>query len=177
MAGCSGGSDYVGSSGSGSSSGSSNDTSGVLTDGALTDGRIKVVASTTGSAGTVAMTKATTADIVLDASALYNGNSLAEAFSKIPQAGTDTYTITLAPGTYNVTGLTYKGTNTIKIVGTGTATYGTDVLIYGQGSDMTQEATRSTLSFQGACNIILENLAIQNSYGTTEGTAQSEALG
>ncbi len=104
-------------------------------------------------------------------------SDLSTAFSEIPQNGSDKYLITLESGTYNVTGLTVKTSNSITIKGLGTSEYGRDVIIYGQGSDMSQESTRSTLSFQGSCNVVLQNLTVQNSYGTTKGTAQAEALG
>ena len=76
-------------------------------------------------------------------------------------------TITLAAGKYEENGLTYKGSNNLKISGQGTETYGKDVIIYGQGSDMKTEKGRPTFEVTGSGNIILENLTIQNSYGTT----------
>lgn len=140
---------------------------GVLTDGGLTTSRKSISAPE--ETGTITLYK--------------NGVSqgtktdLAAAFSEIPQSGSDKYSITLEKGTYNVTGLTIKTSNSITIRGLGSDEYGLDVLIYGQGSDMSKESLRSTLSFQGSCNVVLKNLTVQNSYGTTTGTAQAEALG
>ncbi|MCH5289903.1 MAG: hypothetical protein J1E32_08335 [Treponema sp.] len=159
-------------------------TTGVLTDGPLSTGRATVYALPNGSPGAVklgsnssiaVLAVANTGIATYAAAGSYSGNNLADAFAAIPDTGS--YEITLGPGTYRVTGLTYKGSATIKIKGTGSAKYGTDVLIYGEGTDMSAESTRSTLSFQGSCNVILENVAVQNSYGMTTGTAQAEALG
>ena len=155
---------------SGSASGgssSSSSSSGSLTDGALTTSRKSVTAPS--SAGTITL--------YINDSQSSTYSDLATAFEAIPASGSDTYKITLTSGTYNVTGLTYKGSNTVKVVGLGSADYGLDVVIYGQGSDMSAESTRSTLSFQGSCNVVLQNLTVKNSYGTTSGTAQAEALG
>ena len=167
-------------------------TTGVLTDGPLSTGRATVYASPDGSPGIIsvsstnvnsAKTNAAVPVVVNAGIATYADDSkkysdLSIALKEIQDKNDSGYhEITLEPGTYRVTGLTYKGSATIKIKGTGSAKYGTDVLIYGEGTDMSAESTRSTLSFQGSCNVILENVAVQNSYGMTTGTAQAEALG
>ncbi len=85
--------------------------------------------------------------------------------------------ITLGEGTYNEDGLSYSGNNNLKIKGLGTAEYGLDVVIYGKGSNVDQEKTRSTLAIAGKGNIVLENLTIKSSRQETEGTAQAEVIG
>ncbi len=157
----------VGSDEANSSSGGGVVASGNLSNGALTTGRNSVTAPS--AAGAITLYK--------NNSSLGSKDSIAAALAEIPQSGSDDYKITLAKGTYSEGGLTYKGSNTVKIIGLGSAEYGLDVLIYGQGTDMSQESKRSTLSFQGSANVVLENITVQNSYGTTEGTAQAEALG
>ena len=145
---------------------------GVLTHGPLTTDRVARIALPEHPRGTVELRPGVTTYALTGS---YKGNDLAAAFKEIPARGY--YEITLSPGAYDVTGLSYKGSATIKIKGTGSAKYGMDVLIHGKGSDMDNMSTRSTLSFQGACNIILENVAILNTHGETTGTAQAEALG
>ena len=137
---------------------------GALTHGPLTTPRVARIAKPEHLRGAVELKQG--ADI------LYSGGDLEEAFGKIPDSGS--YEITLSPGSYDVVGLTYKGSAAIRIRGTGTARYGMDVLIHGRGIDMSKEALRNTLSFQGACNIIMENVVIQNTYG---GNGAAEALG
>ena len=85
--------------------------------------------------------------------------------------------ITLEKGTYNEDGLSYSGNNNLKISGQGTAEYGLDVVIYGKGSDVSQEKTRSTLAIAGKGNIVLENLAIKSSRQGQTGDAQAEVIG
>ncbi len=129
----------------------------------LTDSAIATTA--TDEAGTITMNGTTY-------------ETIRAALDAIPTSGTtETYTITLAPGTYKEDALSYNGSATVKLSGTGTADYGTDVLIYGQGSDMKTEKLRSLLAIDGTGSIILENLTLQNSYGTTTGDAQAETLG
>ncbi len=128
------------------------------------------------NAGRIATTAATTAGTITMNGTTYD--TIAAALAAIPTSGTtDTYAITLTPGTYEENALSYKGSATVKISGTGTAAYGTDVLIYGQGSNMNNEKLRSLLAIDGTGNIILENLTLQNSYGTKTGDAQAETLG
>ena len=128
------------------------------------------------NAGRIATTAAAEAGTITMNSNTYS--TIAAALAAIPTSGdTSTYTITLAPGTYKEDALSYKGSATVKISGTGTADYGTDVLIYGKGSNMSNEKTRSLLAVDGTGSIILENLTLQNSYGTTTGDAQAETLG
>lgn len=141
-------------------------------------GRIKPTAPTTpgsisvSSANTYAISRAA---VPLAAAGSYN--SLAEALAAAADASSPVV-ITLAPGTYDATGLKYKGKNDLTIRGSSSIAYGTDVLIVGQGSDMTNEATRSLLSFEGSANIVLENLTLKNSHGETTGSdAQAETLG
>lgn len=160
-------------SGGGSSGGGSGDedtlAAGTLTDGALTTERASNNLTTATTAGTITLSK--------NGGTAETKASIAAALSAIPQSGSDSYVITLAPGKYSENGLTIKTSNNVTIKGTGSAPYGMDVLIYGQGTNMSTESTRSTLSFQGAGHFALENLTIQNSYGTTGGTAQAETLG
>ena len=88
--------------------------------------------------GTVTGRVATTAPSTAGAITLYknnesqgNKNTVAEALKAISTTGTDNWTIELAPGIYEATGLNYKGTANITIAGKGNAQYGTDVLIVG----------------------------------------------
>ncbi len=128
------------------------------------------------NAGRIATTAAAEAGTITMNNTTYD--TITAALAAIPTSGdTSTYTITLAPGTYNEDALSYNGTATVKISGAGTAAYGTDVLIYGKGSNMNNEKTRSLLAVDGTGSIILENLTLQNSYGTTTGDAQAETLG
>ena len=145
---------------------------GALTHGPLTTSRVARIALPEHDRGEVKLKPGTTTYAL---SGLYTGDDLEEAFKEIPESGY--FEITLSPGAYDVTGLTYKGSATIKIKGTGSARYGMDVLIHGKGTDMGTQSTRSTLSFQGACNIILENIAIENTHRETKGDAQAETLG
>lgn len=85
--------------------------------------------------------------------------------------------ITLGKGTYSENGLTYSGSNNLKISGQGTAEYGLDVVILGQGSDTSSEKGRSTLAIAGSGNIVLENLTIKSSRAEATGTAQAEVIG
>ena len=147
---------------------------GSLTDGALTTERASNNLTTATAPGAITLSK--------NGGTAQTMATIAAAFEEITNnaAENDSYVITLAPGKYAEDGLklkNLKGTNTVTIKGSGTAQYGMDVLIYGQGSDMTQESSRSLLSFEGAGTVILENLTLQNSYGTTNGTAQAETLG
>ncbi len=143
------------------SSGGSGNTSNKYS--SLTDDAIATTA--TAEAGTITMNGTTY-------------ETIKAALAAIPTSGTtETYTISLAPGTYEEDALSYNGSATVKLSGTGTADYGTDVLIYGQGSDMKTEKLRSLLAIDGTGSIILENLTLQNSYGTTTGDAQAETLG
>ncbi|MDE6350838.1 MAG: hypothetical protein K2K67_07530, partial [Treponemataceae bacterium] len=134
--------------------------------------------------GTVTGRVATTAPSTAGAITLYknnesqgNKNTVAEALAAISPTGTDNWTIELAPGTYEATGLNYKGTANITIAGTGDAQYGTDVLIVGKGTDMSQESKRSLLSFEGKANVVIKNITLKNSHGETKGTAQAETIG
>jgi pectin methylesterase-like acyl-CoA thioesterase len=85
--------------------------------------------------------------------------------------------ITLGTGTYSEDGLSYSGNNNLKISGQGSAQYGLDVVILGQGSDTSSEKGRSTLAIAGKGNIVLENLTIKSSRQETTGTAQAEVIG
>ncbi|MBR0031826.1 MAG: Ig-like domain-containing protein [Treponema sp.] len=171
--GCSGGTNYTGtSSSSSSSSGSSSSGTGSFEK--LTADRIATTASS--SAGTITLSQSTSSDMILLDTTIGTYTSLQAALDAAA-AGTGSFTITLTPGTYNATGLKYRSNNNLKIKGDSNTAYGTDVLIVGQGSDMAAESTRSLLSFEGTANIVLENLTLKNSYGMTEGTAQAETLG
>lgn len=85
--------------------------------------------------------------------------------------------ITLVTGTYEEDGLSYSGKNNLKIKGLGTAEYGSDVVILGQGSDITSEKGRSTFAIAGSGNIILENLTIKSTRQNVTGDAQAEVIG
>lgn len=85
--------------------------------------------------------------------------------------------ITLVTGTYEEDGLSYSGKNNLKIKGLGTAEYGSDVVILGQGSDITSEKGRSTFAIAGSGNIILENLTIKSTRQNATGDAQAEVVG
>ena len=107
--------------------------------------------------------------------------SIAAALAAIPTSGdTNTYTITLGKGTYEENGLAYDGSATIRIVGDTNTKYGTDVIIKGHGSDMSQEKTRNLISIRGTGNIILENLTLESDWTRTMAggnNAQAEVLG
>ena len=157
-----------------SGNGTDDGAKGTFTDGALTTERASKKLTTATAAGKITLSK--------NGGTAETKATIAAAFEEITNnaAENDSYVITLAPGKYAEDGLklkNLKGTNTVTIKGSGTAQYGMDVLIYGQGSDMTQESSRSLLSFEGAGTVILENLTLQNSHGTTSGTAQAETLG
>ncbi|MDE7106138.1 MAG: Ig-like domain-containing protein, partial [Anaeroplasmataceae bacterium] len=96
----------------------------------------------------------------------------------------DMYTITLGKGTYNENGLMYKGSATIRIVGSTDAKYGSDVIIKGHGSKMPGETgcdskNRCLISIQGSANIILENLTLESDWYRVDhpGDVQAEVLG
>ena len=108
--------------------------------------------------------------------------------SLMNSSATGTYTITLEPGTYNEL-VYYKGSATVVISGQGTADRGTDVVIAysnsGNSNKMSSELgvsggyLRSVARFDGAANIVLENLTIQNTYSRSENdgnNTQAEAL-
>ncbi|MDE7101038.1 MAG: bacterial Ig-like domain-containing protein, partial [Anaeroplasmataceae bacterium] len=134
----------------------------------------------------VRITKLTTT-AVEDGKVFMNGTeyaTLAEAFAAIPEASNDMYTITLGKGTYNENGLMYKGSATIRIVGSTDAKYGSDVIIKGHGSKMPGETgcdskNRCLISIQGTANIILENLTLESDWYRADhsGDVQAEVLG
>ena len=119
----------------------------------------------------------------------YSGTSIVEAFDKLASVSSGDITITLAPGTYDVPfgkGLNYKGGANIKILGTGTAKYGLDVLIKGRGKNQLENKTRPVLEVEGTGNLVLENVTIRNTTKRSEVTetndkgnklTQAEALG
>lgn len=134
--------------------------------------------------GTASGRVATTAPSTAGTITLYkNGvsqgtkSSVAEALAAISTTGSDNWKIELEPGTYEATGLNYKGSANITIAGKSDKEYGTDVLIVGKGTDMNNESTRSLLSFEGSANVVIKNLTLQNSHGTSKGTAQAETIG
>lgn len=102
--------------------------------------------------------------------------TIAEALSAAASASGDCE-ITLATGTYEEDGLSYSGSNNLKISGLGTAEYGSDVVILGQGSDITTEKGRSTFAIAGSGNIVLENLTIKSTRQNATGDAQAEVIG
>lgn len=94
--------------------------------------------------------------------------------------GSSVYNITLGKGTYAENALTYNGSATIKITGTGDAKFGTDVLIIGKGSSQDSEKERSLLEITGSANLILENVTLKNNFvreGSVPNKTQCEALG
>lgn len=103
-------------------------------------------------------------------------STIADALTAATSASGDCV-ITLGTGTYSENGLSYSGSNDLKISGLGTAEYGLDVVIIGQGSDTSSEKGRSTLAIAGSGNIVLENLTIKSSRAETAGTAQAEVIG
>lgn len=85
--------------------------------------------------------------------------------------------ITLTAATYKENGLKYSGSNNLKISGLGSAEYGKDVVILGQGADLSSEKGRSTFAIAGSGNIVLENLTIKSTRQNADGTAQAEVIG
>ncbi|MDE7095651.1 MAG: InlB B-repeat-containing protein, partial [Anaeroplasmataceae bacterium] len=124
---------------------------------------------------------------VADGKIFMNGTeypTLAAAFAAISATSKDMYTITLGKGTYNENGLMYKGSATIRIVGSTDAKYGSDVIIKGHGSKMPGETgcdskNRCLISIQGTANIILENLTLESDWyrANHSGDVQAEVLG
>lgn len=123
------------------------------------------------TAGVVSLTE------VGNSAELYNGNSVQGALEKLMTDNlTGSYIIKVAPGTYKEL-LFYTGSATITIEGTGTAEYGSDVLITysnsGNSNAMQELASnhsvtngyfRGSTRFDGTCNLVLKNVTIQNSY-------------
>ena len=163
------------SSSSGGGGGGNNDNGGrTETSETLAPGGSYAVLNDGTSAGRKAVTAPTTpGDIKIGATSY---DTIQAALTAAKSAG-GAVTITLGKGTYNVTGLTYDGSNDVKISGQGNAEYGLDVVIYGQGSNMSNEKGRSTLAIAGSGNIILENLTIQSPNTTESGNHQSEVIG
>lgn len=116
-------------------------------------------------------------------SVMMNGtkyNTIEEAFAAIPSAGSDLYTIELSAGTYKENWLSYKGSNSIKISGKGSAEYGADVVIVGHGKSQADSKQRSFLSIEGSGNLVLENITLKNDFTRVDydgSSTQAEALG
>ena len=123
---------------------------------------------------------------------LYEGKSVQQALEKLMADNlTGSYTIKVAPGTYKEL-LFYTGSASIRIEGTGTAEYGTDVLIVESNSgnsnameslanahNVTSGYFRGSTRFDGTCNLVLKNVTIQNSYSRSANdgsSTQAEAL-
>ncbi len=125
---------------------------------------------------------------------LYEGTSVQAALEVLMndtyKASTDSFTIKVAKGTYNEM-LFYTGSASIRIEGTGTAKYGTDVLIKYSNSGnsdamkdlanahgITSGYFRGSMRFDGKCNLVLKNITLQNSYsrGSDTSNTQAEAL-
>ena len=115
-------------------------------------------------------------------------NTIKEAFAAIPSESTDTYKIVVQPGTYEEL-LYYTGSATIIISGDTSKKYGEDVIIRynnsGNSNKMKEEFgltsgyLRSVARFDKNCNVVLENLTIQNTYSRTQNdgnNTQAEAL-
>ncbi|MCR4823396.1 MAG: hypothetical protein K5873_11065, partial [Treponema sp.] len=166
------------------SSGDDDDDSGSVNS---DSGVIKVTAPETAGAVTMVADSAT-------ATKLYEGTSVQEALAVLMgdtyKSSTDSYTISVAAGTYNEM-LFYTGSASITIEGTGSAKYGTDVLITYSNSENTKSMadlaatygvtsgyTRGATRFDGTCNLVLKNVTIQNSYsrGSATSNTQAEAL-
>ncbi len=110
--------------------------------------------------------------------------TIQEALTAIPADSTDMYTITLGRGTYNENGLMYKGSATIRFIGSTDAKYGSDVIIKGHGSKMPGDTgcdskNRCLISIQGSASIILENLTLESDWYRADhsGDVQAEVLG
>ena len=108
-----------------------------------------------------------------------NGTSYSTIAAALSAAASESVDceITLEKGTYKENGLSYSGSNNLKISGQGSAEYGLDVLIIGQGADVSNEKGRSTLAIAGSGNIVLENLTIKSTRQDTTGDAQAEVVG
>lgn len=128
----------------------------------------------------------TAGTITVSGAASYSGTSISEAWAAaaaVTSSGS-TVLIEIPAGTYDLgtDQLAYKGSATIEIKGTGSNEYGSDVLIKTALENSKalnkSEQARSTISFQGSGNLILENLRIENTYAqTASGTAQLEIIG
>ena len=149
---------------------------------------IKIDAPTTAGAVTLVADSNT-------ATNLYEGTSVQAALEVLMndtyKASTDSFTIKVAKGTYNEM-LFYTGSASIRIEGTGTSNYGTDVLItYANSGNsnamatlasnhgVTSGYTRGATRFDGKCNLVLKNVTIQNSYSRSANdgsSTQAEAL-
>ena len=106
--------------------------------------------------------------------------TVAAALAAVPADSTETFVINLPVGTYEENGLQYEGSATIHIKGNTRALYGSNVVIKGHGSDMTQEKSRNLISIRGTGNIILENLTLESDWTRTmagSNNAQAEVLG
>ncbi|MDE6351177.1 MAG: hypothetical protein K2K67_09275, partial [Treponemataceae bacterium] len=108
-------------------------------------------------------------------------DSVAAALAAIPASGTDTWKITLTPGTYTESKqLTYNGSATVRIEGTEAGTYGNKVVIKGVGSDYTQEKYRSMFEIYGTGDTVLKNITMEHddkmAIANTEKT-QREVIG
>lgn len=139
------------------------------------------------AAGSVTLSDDTAPDVKL-----YEGTSVQQALEKLMADNlTGSYTIKVAPGTYKEL-LFYTGSASIRIEGTGTAEYGTDVLIVesnsgnsnamkslGEAHGVTNGYFRGSTRFNGTCNLVLKNVTIQNSYSRSANDGkdtQAEAL-
>ena len=152
----------------------------------------------TGDSGVITLTAPEAAGAVTlvsdsDSTAkLYEGTSVQEALEYLmTNSLSGAYTINVAKGTYNEM-LFYTGSATITIVGGGTASYGTDVVITysnsGNSNAMADLAsshsvssgyTRGATRFDGTCTVIFKNITIQNSYSRSANdgsNTQAEAL-
>ncbi len=169
---CSSGSDSDG----GDSSDSTNTSTGEETLGA---GGVYEVLADGSSAGRKAVTASSSAGTIqmsVAGGTATTYSTIADALTAAAAASGDCV-ITLGTGTYSEDGLSYSGSNDLKISGQGTAEYGLDVVIYGQGSNISTEKGRSTFAIAGSGDIILENLTIKSSRAETTGTAQAEVIG
>lgn len=112
-------------------------------------------------------------------------DSVAAALAACGSSGD--FRIVLPAGTYAENGLTYNGSGTIRITGSGSAKHGTDVVIKGHGSTMpvdngsSAQNARELLLFKGTGNLILENLTLESDWLRSEhegvSAMQAEVLG
>lgn len=124
----------------------------------------------------------TAGTITVSGAASYSGTSISEAWAAaaaVTSSGS-TVLIEIPAGTYDLgtDQLAYNGSATIEIKGTGSDEYGSDVLIKTALKDLSSEQSRSTISFKGSGNLVLENIRFENTYAqTASGDAQLEIIG
>ena len=147
---------------------------------ALTAWGIGLAACSHDDGGSPSLETPTSNITLTDSNSRNSYETIQAALGAIPTGGpTDTYTITLQPGTYNENGLTYNGSATVIIKGNTSEKYGANVIIIGHGSDMSKQRGRELLEFQGSGNLILENITFISDYSRADhsGDVQAELVG